>query len=274
MKIKCGNCGKSIIVPDDIVAGQHVRCPYCDVKSAFDKPSRVVLPTDIRPILKHVQPSGRGMQSEHELAAKRAAVESIEKRIDHNEAVRKRAERKRAIASFGSVVLGLVLLAAAAYYLVNTTAGLRERLHRTGWKQLDSLLSPSSPTNLSDFSEVALSFSSSTLTYWKDAPKELNPKHARKGTVYHALVPNGGKYRLFELKTGNGGKVAELTPFGNSIPMTTEDFRKTCGDKAYFLSCEGRVFVCGGGDLQMMDELRKALLPRDADRRRQDAEMR
>lgn len=44
MKIKCGNCGKDILVPDDLVVGQHVRCPYCNEKTAFDKPSRVELP--------------------------------------------------------------------------------------------------------------------------------------------------------------------------------------------------------------------------------------
>lgn len=32
MEIKCKKCGEVIVVADDIVPGQHVRCPYCDEK--------------------------------------------------------------------------------------------------------------------------------------------------------------------------------------------------------------------------------------------------
>jgi len=270
MQIKCGSCGKDIIVPDDLVVGQHVRCPYCNEKSAFDKPSRVVLPTEIRPILQHVQPSGRGMQSEHELEAKRAAVESIEKRIDHNEKVRKSAARKRAAANAGSLLVGLVVLVGIACYFMRDGNGLGQWSDSMGIRRLSGFLFSSNAANLSGFSSVAREFAKGDLAHWKDAPKELNPKYAPKGTVYHALVPNGGKYALYELKAN--GAVTELSPFGDPLKMTMNDFKQAVGDKPYFIACEGRVFACGGGDLRMMDELRKALLPRDAERRLQKPE--
>ena len=37
MLIKCQRCGKKIVVNDDLVAGQHVWCPYCDGKFAYQK---------------------------------------------------------------------------------------------------------------------------------------------------------------------------------------------------------------------------------------------
>jgi len=260
MTIKCGNCGKDIIVPDDLVVGQHVRCPYCNEKMAFDKPSRVVLPTAVRPILQHVQPSGRGMQSEHELAAKRAAVESIEKRIDHNEKVRKNAARRRAVANVGSVLVGLAVLAGIAFYFTHARNG---KIDVNAGEIIDSvrecLPAVVDPAKRA-YAEVAAEFAKGELAHWKDAPKELKPKHAPAGTVYHALVPKGGKFDLYELKAG--GEVTELSPVGKSVPLTMEDFKKACGGKPYFIACADRVFVCGGGDLRMMDELRKALLPR------------
>lgn len=43
MNIKCGFCGKAIVVADDLVDGQHVRCPYCGEKSEYRKPTRIEL---------------------------------------------------------------------------------------------------------------------------------------------------------------------------------------------------------------------------------------
>jgi len=260
MTIKCGSCGKDIIVPDDLVVGQHVRCPYCNEKSAFDKPSRVVLPTEIRPILQRVQPSGRGMQSEHELEAKRAAGESIERRIDHNEKVRKRAARKRAAANMGSLLAGLVVLAGIVFYFTHLREGKVDvsagDIVNAARQYLPAAVDPAKRA----YAEVAAEFEKGELALWKDVPKKLKPKNAPAGTVYHVLIPQGGKYALYEMKAG--GEVAELSPFGRPVPMAMEDFKKAVGGKPYFIACSGRVFVCGGSDLKMMDELRKALLPR------------
>jgi len=225
-----------------------------------------------RPKFKHVQPSGRGMQSEHELEAKRAAVELIEKRIDHNERVRKTAARKRALASVGSIVFGLSVLAGIAYYFAyrsGNSIGMPDlKVGLEGVAKAAQGILPMSGTSASGadakfrdrYVSVAKEFAKGELAYWKDAPKNLKPKNAPAGTAYHALVPKGGKFDLYELKVG--GEVAELSPFGKPVALTTEDFKKAVGGKPYFIACAGRVFVCGGGDLKMMDELRKALLPR------------
>ena len=45
MNIKCGLCGKDIVVADGLTDGQHVRCPYCGEKSEYRKPTRIELPT-------------------------------------------------------------------------------------------------------------------------------------------------------------------------------------------------------------------------------------
>jgi len=260
MQIRCGKCGRDIVVPDDLAVGQHVRCPYCNEKSAFDGPSCAESPTAVRPILQHVRPSGRGMQSEHELAAKRAAVESIERRIDHDEKVRKGAARRRTAANAGSILLGLAVVAGIAFYFTqvrNGQSGVNmEKVVESVRQCLPAAIDPDRRAHAA----VAAEFGKGELAPWKDAPKELKPKNAPAGTVYHALVPKGGKFDLYELKAG--GAVAELSPLGKPVPMKMEDFKKACGGKPYFIACAGRVFVCGGGDLKMMDELRKALLPR------------
>jgi len=272
MTIKCGNCGKDIVVPDDIAVGQHVRCPYCNEKMAFDRPSRVELPTAVRPILQHVQPSGRGMQSEHELAAKRAAVESIERRIDHNEKVRKRAARKRRASNLTFMFAGLLLVAGLAWYLmrrydvqmpspdVGAVTQVVEVVRQNLPEPVAAIVDPSRRELQERYESASAEFGRGELARWKDAPRELKPKNAPAGTVYHALVPQGGKYALFELVSG--GEVLEMSKTQESASRTMEDFKKACGGKPYFIACAGRVFVCGGGDLKMMDELRKALLPR------------
>lgn len=47
MIIKCGFCGKEIEVADAIADGQHVRCPFCEEKFSYRKPTRIPLPTEI-----------------------------------------------------------------------------------------------------------------------------------------------------------------------------------------------------------------------------------
>ena len=47
MKITCGLCGEEIVVADDLADGQHIRCPYCEGKTEYRKPSRIELPTGL-----------------------------------------------------------------------------------------------------------------------------------------------------------------------------------------------------------------------------------
>ena len=47
MNIKCGLCGKDIVVEDDLADGQHIRCPYCNETSEYHRPSRIELPTNV-----------------------------------------------------------------------------------------------------------------------------------------------------------------------------------------------------------------------------------
>ena len=44
MIMRCGACGEKIEVPDSLVDGQHVRCPFCNEKTAYSKPTRIELP--------------------------------------------------------------------------------------------------------------------------------------------------------------------------------------------------------------------------------------
>jgi len=229
----------------------------------FDKPSRIELPSEVRPVLKHVQPSGRGMQSEHEMLAKRAAVESIERRFDHNERVRKKAARKRAAANFGSVVAGLAVLAGIAYYF--THRGEELTLPGADFGEMKNAVCQCLPAFVNPekraYEDAVAEFAKGELAHWRDAPKELKPKTAPAGTVYHALVPQGGKFGLYELKAS--GEAIALSPSGPSAPMTMKEFNKARNGRSYLIACGGRVFVVGDGDLKTMDELRKALLPQD-----------
>lgn len=128
MKIKCGNCGKDILVPDDLVVGQHVRCPYCNEKSAFDKPSRVELPTEIRPILNPVRPSvqrevpdlpsegkpklaiRRPPQLTHDHEHMNAAAAAVDARVRMAERKRRIAKVKHFIGNWISIVVLLTFL--------------------------------------------------------------------------------------------------------------------------------------------------------------------
>ncbi|MBQ0032042.1 MAG: hypothetical protein KBT68_04485 [bacterium] len=47
MNIKCGLCGKDIVVADGLADGQHILCPYCGGKSEYRKPTRIELPTGL-----------------------------------------------------------------------------------------------------------------------------------------------------------------------------------------------------------------------------------
>lgn len=47
MNIKCGLCGKDIVVADEMADGQHILCPYCGGKSEYRKPTRIELPQDV-----------------------------------------------------------------------------------------------------------------------------------------------------------------------------------------------------------------------------------
>ena len=48
MEIKCELCGEKIIVPDDLVLGQHVRCPFCDGKFSYVVKPKEITESDLR----------------------------------------------------------------------------------------------------------------------------------------------------------------------------------------------------------------------------------
>jgi len=122
MQIKCGSCGKDIIVPDDLVVGQHVRCPYCNEKSAFDKPSRVVLPTEIRPILQREVVDLPFANNKPKLAVRRpaqtpkdrehlnVAAAAVDARIRMADRKRKIAQLKKSLGNLVSVLALIVLV--------------------------------------------------------------------------------------------------------------------------------------------------------------------
>ena len=48
MEIKCELCGEKIVVADDLVPGQHVRCPFCDGKFSYAERPREITEEDLR----------------------------------------------------------------------------------------------------------------------------------------------------------------------------------------------------------------------------------
>lgn len=56
MNIKCGLCGREIVVADDLVDGQHILCPYCDGVSEYKKPTRIELPTNVKDLRNNIKP--------------------------------------------------------------------------------------------------------------------------------------------------------------------------------------------------------------------------
>lgn len=47
MNVRCGLCGKDIVVADGLAEGQHILCPYCNETSEYHRPSRIELPADM-----------------------------------------------------------------------------------------------------------------------------------------------------------------------------------------------------------------------------------
>lgn len=48
MEIKCELCGEKIVVADDLVPGQHVRCPFCDGKFSYAVKPKEITEDDLR----------------------------------------------------------------------------------------------------------------------------------------------------------------------------------------------------------------------------------
>lgn len=233
MKINCGNCGKEGGVP-----------------------------TAVRPMLQHVQPSGRGMESEHEQAAKRSAVAFIEQRIDHNDKVRRRANRKRALRNLGSIAGGLLVLAAVAFYFTH-----RNGDGAGGLDELKTLVTTTIPDvlpGINPYTAITKEFSEGELSLWKNAPDAVKPKNAPAGAIYHALVPRTGYFTVYELTATGGGKfdVAEIAPSGSSAPTTLAAYNKACEGRPFFIAHEGRRYVGGSSDLKAMDKLLREMLAR------------
>jgi len=215
----------------------------------------------MKPTLQHVNPSGRGMESEHEQAAKRSAVDFIEQRIEHNEQVRRTAARKRTARNLGSIAVGLIILAGVAYYITHRT---EEANGLGGLKEAAAAL-PEKILRTNPFTEISQKFAEGKLLAWKDAPSSVKPKNASAGTVYHALVPQTGYYALYELTATAPGKftVVEITPFGKSVPTTIAEYDRACEGRPYFITFRGLVYVGGSSDLKAMDALRRKMLPRE-----------
>ena len=51
MEIKCKMCGEVIVVADDIIPGQHIRCPYCDEKFSYAAKKVGISDEDLRTAL-------------------------------------------------------------------------------------------------------------------------------------------------------------------------------------------------------------------------------
>ena len=51
MEIKCKECGEVIVVADDIVPEQHIRCPYCSEKFAYTVEKVGISDEDLRTAL-------------------------------------------------------------------------------------------------------------------------------------------------------------------------------------------------------------------------------
>lgn len=72
MILECSSCGKEIEIQGELIDGQHVLCPYCHEKSAYSKPSRIELPTAVRPV-----------EKKHDLYVRKPTVDSkIKREID------------------------------------------------------------------------------------------------------------------------------------------------------------------------------------------------
>jgi len=48
MELNCPFCGQTIVIDQELAAGQRIQCPYCAQKFVYNAPSRITLPNDIQ----------------------------------------------------------------------------------------------------------------------------------------------------------------------------------------------------------------------------------
>ena len=133
MIMKCGACGEKIEVPDSLVDGQHVRCPFCNEKTAYSKPTRVELPIvadskkKAKPKLAIQRPpkdETYDVEMENNLRAAinvqpptvprntpSGAVSAVEERVRMYENMRQKNARTRMLKNFFESAILLMLLA-------------------------------------------------------------------------------------------------------------------------------------------------------------------
>lgn len=133
MIMRCGACGEKIEVPDSLVDGQHVRCPFCNEKTAYSKPTRIELPVTadiekkVKPKLAIRRPPKEetyDVEMENKLreainvqppTAPRntpgGAVSAVEERVRMYENMRHKNARTRMLKNFFESAILLMLLA-------------------------------------------------------------------------------------------------------------------------------------------------------------------
>lgn len=128
--LKCGACGAEMEVPGELADGQHVRCPYCNEKSIYRKPSRISLPeaqpSEINPKnrLQILRPKQVNADEERKLRkaigvqpptkpseAKRRSISAAEERVRMYEGMRRKTARTKMLKNFIESAILLMLLA-------------------------------------------------------------------------------------------------------------------------------------------------------------------
>ena len=191
--------------------------------------------------------------------AKREAVEAVERRWKRADAERRRIARRRKLSNFLASAL-LVLIAVIGGRFAADHFGVRiPFLSDFDWREIKfpgmHVTATADEIAFRDeFVRVFGLFKVSALSLWRDAPNEIKPKNAAKGVVYHALiVDDDNRASLFKMTANGEGMVTveRLSPLTKPATVSFAGFKELCADSPYFIACQGSVYFCGKGGVDV-----------------------
>ena len=196
------------------------------------------------------------MKSEYENSLAQEAVKSVERRWERQNAIRRRAERRRTMGNV-FVIAFLVLALACAAIIVLRMSGLSEA--NGGGLSVESVkkmfLSKGVGVDadaVACYAKAMALFMSEETALWRDAPAQARPSSAERGTICHVLVEaDSDRHDMYEVvSSGDGGaEVRLLSPFARPTSTTLQELSKRCKGKKCFIAHDGVVYVAGSTDL-------------------------
>lgn len=205
------------------------------------------------------------MKSNFEEESKLAAVAAVERRWQDKEAAQRKGKRSASLQRWGAIIalcaIGFVGAAVVLYKF-----GYGEGVSLPEWAQInlfDKGVNEKELSHIDSFTDILERFKAPEIKVWRKISKELKPKNAKAGAVYHILLEkkNGicGVYRM--TAKGDGAfTVEEFAPLRKPMPIKMSEYKKACEGVLQLIEHAGEVYIRGTSDIAQGQNLRQRLL--------------